>query len=77
MFVPGGFFDRGHIRYSGNGGLWHRPYGGSLWKSRNAGPGESNQSALPLTFGASPRLGLTRGQKIKSQSKSEASYRPA
>ncbi len=40
------------IRFCGNGGLWFRPYGGSLGKA------PSNQGLLPLTFGASLRLGM-------------------
>ncbi|WP_216579545.1 hypothetical protein, partial [Vibrio cholerae] len=35
-----------HIHSCGNGYLGFRPDGGSLSKSRNAGPGESKQSAL-------------------------------
>jgi hypothetical protein len=47
------FFDRGHIRCLGNGGLWFRSYSGSLWKSPKVTKG-----LLPLSFGASPRLGM-------------------
>ncbi len=46
------FFTGVHIRFCGNGGLWFRPYGGLLGKA------PSNQGLLPLTFGASPRLGI-------------------
>ncbi|SDO94502.1 hypothetical protein SAMN04489798_4265 [Pseudomonas arsenicoxydans] len=42
-----------HIRCCGNGGLGFRPDGGSLWKSPKVTKG-----LLPLTFGASPRLGM-------------------
>jgi hypothetical protein len=41
-----------HIRYSGNGHLWFRPYGESLGKA------PSNQGLLPPSFGASLRLGM-------------------
>jgi hypothetical protein len=41
-----------HIHYCGNGHLGFRPYGGSLGKA------PSNQGLLPLSFGASPRLGI-------------------
>ncbi|HJR30877.1 MAG TPA: hypothetical protein VJ889_19365, partial [Pseudomonas sp.] len=50
-----GFFDRVHIRFFGNGGLWFRLYGGLL------GRAPSNQGLLPLTFGASPRHGQILG----------------
>jgi hypothetical protein len=46
------FFDRAHIRFFGNGHLGFRSYSGSLGKA------PSNQGLLPLTFGASPRLGI-------------------
>jgi hypothetical protein len=46
------FFDGVHIRFCGYGRYWFRPYGGSLGKA------PSNQALLPLTFGASPRLGI-------------------
>ncbi len=46
---------RGHIRFFGSGYWRFRSYSGSLSKSRNAGPGESNQSALP--HHSAPRLG--------------------
>ncbi|CAI8743709.1 hypothetical protein EMIT0P44_150050 [Pseudomonas sp. IT-P44] len=42
----------GHIRFFGDGGYWFRPYGESL------GRAPSNQGLLPLSFGASPRLGM-------------------
>ncbi len=42
----------GHIRFCGNGCYWFRPYGESLGKA------PSNQALLPLSFGASPRLGM-------------------
>jgi hypothetical protein len=45
-------FDGVHIRFCGNGHLWFRSYSGSLGKA------PSNQGLLPLTFGASPRLGI-------------------
>jgi hypothetical protein len=41
-----------YIRFCGNGRFWFRPYGGSLGKA------PSNQALLPLSFGASPRLGM-------------------
>jgi hypothetical protein len=47
-----------HIRFCGNGRLWFRSYSGSLWKSPKVTKG-----LLPLSFGASPRLGLSRGQE--------------
>jgi hypothetical protein len=49
--TPGG----GHIRYLGNGGLWFCSYSDSLWKSRNAGPAQNKQRALPRL--SAPRLG--------------------
>ncbi len=45
-------FDGVHIRFCGNGHLWFRSYSGSLGKA------PSNQGLLPLTFGASPWLGM-------------------
>ena len=45
-------WDWGHIRFCGYGGLGFRPDGGSL------GEAPSNQALLPLTFGASLRLGM-------------------
>ena len=45
-------FEWGHIRCCGDGGYWFRPYGESL------GRAPSNQGLLPLSFGASPRLGI-------------------
>ena len=50
-------FDRVHIRYLGNGHLGFRP-GGSLLKSRNAGPGKSKQNALAPPLGTSLGLGV-------------------
>ncbi|EJM87840.1 hypothetical protein PMI34_03450, partial [Pseudomonas sp. GM74] len=47
------FFEGVHIRFCGNGYLGFRPYGGSLWKSPKVTKGH-----LPLTFGASPWLGI-------------------
>ena len=45
-------FEGAHIRFCGNG-LWRfRSYSGLLGKA------PSNQGLLPLTFGASPRLGM-------------------
>ncbi len=41
-----------HIRCRGNGHLGFRSYSGSLGKA------PSNQGLLPLSFGASPRLGM-------------------
>ncbi|CAI8908214.1 hypothetical protein EMIT0P44_30197 [Pseudomonas sp. IT-P44] len=41
-----------HIRFCGNGGYQFRPYGESL------GRAPSNQGLLPLSFGASPWLGM-------------------
>jgi hypothetical protein len=46
------FLDGVHIRFCGNGCLRFRPYGGLLGKA------PSNQALLPLSFGASPRLGM-------------------
>jgi hypothetical protein len=43
---------RVHIHSCGNGFYWFRPYGGLLGKA------PSNQALLPLSFGASPRLGM-------------------
>jgi len=45
-------FEGVHIRFCGNGDLGFRLYGGSLWKA------QSNQTLLPLTFGASLWLGM-------------------
>ncbi len=45
-------FEGVHIRCCGHGHLGFRPYGGSLGKA------PSNQGLLPLTFGASPWLGM-------------------
>jgi hypothetical protein len=45
-------FDGVHIRFCGYGRYWFRPYGGSLGKA------PSNQTLLPLTFGASLWLGM-------------------
>ncbi|MCY1265704.1 hypothetical protein D9M70_140940 [compost metagenome] len=45
-------FEGVHIRCCGHGHLWFRSYSGSLGKA------PSNQGLLPLTFGASPRLGM-------------------
>ena len=42
-----------NIHFCGHGDYWFRPYGGSLWKSPKVTKG-----LLPLTFGASPRLGI-------------------
>ncbi|MGF6558127.1 hypothetical protein ABIA48_004507 [Pseudomonas sp. S30_BP2TU TE3576] len=42
-----------HIRCCGHGRLWFRSYSGSLWKSPKVTKG-----LLPLTFGASPWLGM-------------------
>ena len=50
--------DRVHIRYLEEGCYGFRPYGGSLWKSRNAGPAQSKQRVLAPTLGTSPRLGV-------------------
>ena len=50
--------DRVHIHCCGNGCLGFRSYSGSLWKSPKVTKG-----LLPLSFGASPRLGLSRGQE--------------
>ena len=41
-----------HIHCCGNGDYWFRSYSGLLGKA------PSNQGLLPLTFGASPRLGI-------------------
>ncbi|KPU54781.1 hypothetical protein AN403_1186 [Pseudomonas fluorescens] len=47
-----GFFEGVHIHCCGHGHLGFRLYGGLLGKA------PSNQGLLPLTFGASPRLGI-------------------
>ena len=46
------FVDRVHNRFFGNGYLWFRAYSELLGKA------PSNQALLPLSFGASPRLGM-------------------
>ncbi|RFD28021.1 hypothetical protein CER19_15925, partial [Pseudomonas sp. GL93] len=43
-----------HIHCCGNGHLGFRPDGGSLCKSRDAGPGQSKQNALAPPLGAPP-----------------------
>ncbi len=43
----------GYIRYLGNGGLWFRPYGGSLSKSAKV-----TKALLPHHSVPSPRLGM-------------------
>ncbi|SDO74619.1 hypothetical protein SAMN04490208_4809 [Pseudomonas poae] len=57
----------------GNGYVWFRPYGGSLWKSRNAGPAQSNQRALAPPLGTSLRLGavVDGAPEIKIKSKAD------
>ncbi len=71
--------DRVFIHSFGNGHLWFRSYGGSLSKIRSAGPDGSNQSALPLSFGASLRSCSVRGylgipaEVPTAQSRNEAS----
>ncbi|CAN2970119.1 hypothetical protein METHPM2_1640008 [Pseudomonas sp. PM2] len=47
-----------HIHCCGNGRLGFRPDGGSLLKSRNAGPGKSKQNTLAPPLGTSLRLGV-------------------
>ncbi|CAI8999908.1 hypothetical protein EMIT0P228_80209 [Pseudomonas brassicacearum] len=47
-----------YIRYFGNGGLWFRPYGGSLLEEPGAGPAKSNQKRFAPPLGTSPRLGV-------------------
>ena len=47
-----------HIHCCGNGHLGFRPDGGSLLKSRNAGPDKSKQNALARPLGTSLRLGV-------------------
>ena len=47
-----------HIHCCGNGHLGFRPDGGSLSKSRNAGPDKSKQNALAPPLGTSLRLGV-------------------
>ncbi|MBR7214270.1 hypothetical protein E1K68_16070 [Pseudomonas sp. B2021] len=49
---------RVHIHSSGNGYLGFRSDSGSLWKSRNAGPAQSNQRALAPPLGTSLGLGV-------------------
>jgi hypothetical protein len=61
LLIAGLFFGfRVYIRFFGNGRQWFRSYSGSLGKTE-CRPTPSNQGLLPLTFGASPWLGLTRG----------------
>ena len=48
-----GGLDWGHIRCCGSGCFWFRPYGGSLSKSAKV-----TKALLPLSIGASPRLGM-------------------
>ena len=48
-----GLFDGVHIHSCGNGHLGFRSYSGSLWKSAKV-----TKALLPLSFGASPRLGI-------------------
>ena len=50
--APGAYLDQVYIHSCGNGHLWFRSYSESLGKA------PSNQGLLPLTFGASPRLGM-------------------
>jgi hypothetical protein len=60
--IAGLFFGfRVYIRFFGNGRQWFRSYSGSLGKTE-CRPTPSNQGLLPLTFGASPWLGLTSGR---------------
>ncbi len=48
-----------HIRCCGNGRLWFRPYGDSLFTSaRNAGPEKSKQKTLAPAYGPSLTLGV-------------------
>ncbi|CAI8767943.1 hypothetical protein EMIT0P44_180095 [Pseudomonas sp. IT-P44] len=51
--LGGVVLDGVHIHFCGNGCYWFRPYGESLWKSPKVTKG-----LLPLSFGASPRLGM-------------------
>ncbi len=51
-------FDGVHIHCCGHGHLGFRSYGESLWKSRNAGPAQSNQRAPAPASGPSLGLGV-------------------
>jgi len=54
------FLDGVHIHSCGHGGLWFRPYGGSLLaNAQNAGPAKSNQKVSPLAYGL--RSGVHQG----------------
>jgi hypothetical protein len=48
-----GVFDGVHIHSCGNGGLWFRPYGASLFQTP-----KSKQKASPQAYGPSLRLGV-------------------
>ena len=56
--LAGGGFSAGvHIHFCGHGCHWFRPYGESLGRAERR-PAPSNQTLLPLSSGASPRLGI-------------------
>ena len=50
--------DRVHIRFFGNGGLWFRPYGGSLWKSPKVTKGLLPHHSAPRLGSVCPNPGL-------------------
>nr|DAT30608.1 MAG TPA: hypothetical protein [Caudoviricetes sp.] len=50
------FLDEGWIRFLGNGGLWFRPYGGSLWK-RDGMPAQPKVTKGLLPQHSAPRPG--------------------
>jgi len=47
-----------HIRCCGNGCLWFRPYGESLWQTPECRPSPKEPKVSPLTYGPSPRFGV-------------------
>jgi len=47
-----------HIRYLGNGGLWFRPYGGSLSKSAKVTKALLPQHSAPRLGSVCPNAGL-------------------
>ena len=67
------------IHSCGNGHLGFRPEGGSLCKSRDAGPGQSKQNALAPPLGTSLGLGVPvirqRGSTGRLRSRAAASHR--
>ena len=47
-----------YIRFFGNGGLWFRPYGGSLWKSPKVTKGLLPHHSAPRLGSVCPNAGL-------------------